>query len=64
MNFGKLITFIILLISFTLSAQEKLQIGQHIYSDKLTYITIKENSEFEYLKYYNWSPLTLEKTNK
>jgi hypothetical protein len=64
MNYGKLIIFIILLKSFSLSAQEKLKIGQYIYNDKLTYITITENNEFEYLKYYNWSPLTLkEKRN-
>lgn len=64
MNFGKFIILIIILKSFNLSAQEKLEIGQHIYSDKLTYITINENNQFEYLKYYNWSPLTLEEKRK
>lgn len=64
MNFGKLIIFILLLKSFNLFAQNKLEIGQHIYKDKLTYITINENNEFEYFKYYNWSPLTIEEKRK
>ena len=64
MNFGKLIILILLLNSVYLFAQEKLEIGQHIYKDKLTYITLYENNKFEYLKYYNWSPLTIEEKRK
>jgi len=64
MNFGKLIIFIFLVNSFNLFVQEKLDIGQHIYKDKLTYITLNENNEFEYFKYYNWSPLTIEEKRK
>ena len=59
MNFCKIIIFIFLLKLGDLSAQDKMDIGQHIYYDKLTYITLKEKNEFEYLKYYNWSPLTI-----
>ncbi|MEO8932774.1 MAG: hypothetical protein ABI295_00585 [Xanthomarina sp.] len=64
MKSGKLIILILLLKSINLSAQNKLKIGEHIYKDKLTYITLKENNEFEYLKYYNWSPLTIEEKGK
>jgi len=60
MNFRKLILIVIIFKSFNLLAQENLETGQHIYCDKLTYITLNENNEFEYLKYYNWSPLTVE----
>ncbi|PNQ73442.1 hypothetical protein C1T31_08005 [Hanstruepera neustonica] len=60
MNFSRLIILLILLKSFNLSAQKKLEIGQHVYKDKLTYISLSSNNEFEYLKYYNWSPLTIE----
>lgn len=62
--------FILLLIimSSTLYSQEKLEKGQHILKDKLTYIIIKENNVFEYNKYHNFSPLTVkeerEKENK
>jgi hypothetical protein len=64
MKFGKLLILILLLKSVNLFAQDKLEIGQHIYKDKLTYITLNENNEFEYFKYYNWSPLTIEETQK
>ena len=64
MNFSKLIILLLLIESFSLSAQEKLEIGQHIYKDKLTFISLNPNNEFEYLKYYNWSPLTIEEKRK
>lgn len=65
MNFRNIIIIEIILSFKSLFAQEKIGVGQHIYADKLTYITLLENKEFKYLKYYKWSPYTIaEKRNK
>lgn len=49
--------------SVNLFSQE-LEVGEHIYKDKLTYITLFENNKFNYNKYYKWSPLTIEEERK
>jgi len=64
MALKKTIILLILFNSINLFAQEQLEIGEHIYEDKLTYITLINNNEFEYLKYYKWSPLTIEEERK
>ncbi|WP_418512839.1 hypothetical protein [Corallibacter sp.] len=53
-----------LLLSFSGFSQEKLELGRYITSDKLKYITIKSNYEFEYLAYKGYSPYTIKEERK
>lgn len=59
MEIRKVFFLILIIMCSNLYSQEKLEVGQHIYKDKLTYLSIKDNNEFEYSKYYNFSPLTI-----
>ncbi|WP_040282871.1 hypothetical protein [Psychroserpens damuponensis] len=61
----KLILFLgTLLLSCSVFSQEKLEQGRYISSDKLKYITIKNDYQFEYNAYKGYSPYTIKKENK
>ena len=59
MKTKKVFILLLIIMCSKLYSQEKLKVGQHIFKDKLTYITIKDNNEFKYSKYHNYSPLTI-----
>ena len=54
----KLIVFIVFMSQLT-SAQQKIEKGTYVAIDKLSYITIVDENNFTFLKYYKWSPYTL-----
>ena len=65
----KLIAFFgILMLTPSIHSQEELEQGRYITSDKLKYITINENFNFEYKAFKQNSPFTIkekrEKENK
>ncbi len=61
----KLILFFgILMLSCSVFSQDKLELGRYITSDKLKYITIKADSEFEYSAYKGYSPYTIKEKRK
>lgn len=45
-------------------AQQKIENGQYISENKLTYITILDENKFSYIEYYKWSPYTIEEERK
>jgi len=53
-----------LIISCSIYSQEKLEKGRYITSDKLKYITIKDNFQFEYQAYKGYSPYTIKEKRK
>jgi hypothetical protein len=61
----KFIVFLgILMLSCSIYSQEKLESGRYITSDKLKYITIKDDFKFEYQAYKGYSPYTIKEKRK
>lgn len=60
------LTFLIgfLILSCSIYSQEKLEEGKYITSNKLKYITIKDNFQFEYQAYKDYSPYTIKEKRK
>lgn len=59
-------TFLIswLLISYTIHAQEKIENGTYITTNKLQYITIKDDFQFTYILHRGYSPYMIKEQRK
>lgn len=59
-------TFLIgwLLISYTIYSQEKIENGTYITTNKLQYITIKDDFQFNYIVYRGYSPYMINEQRK
>lgn len=56
--------FGILMLSHSIYSQEKIEKGRYITSNKLKYITINDNFQFEYFAYKDYSPYTIKEKQK
>jgi len=54
----------LLILSCSVYSQEKLENGRYITPDKLKYITIKDDFQFEYQAYKGYSPYTIQEKRK
>jgi len=64
MMLKSILLFGVLLFTSTIYSQEKLEKGRYITSDKLKYITIINDSKFEYKAYKGRSPYTIKEKQK
>ena len=59
MKIKMMLFFVILMLSSSVYSQDKLEKGRYLTSDKLKYITLKDNFQFEYQSYKGYSPYTI-----